>query len=159
MQAKKGKTSAATFTMQDEAMSVSVRLMEDSQVMVLAVTRSGQAHLYKYQPNGTTPKPIKPSLNIFVTSDTSQKEQNMQQIPILKGQLTEDTKCLLAYGSFLNINFEKVVPDFSEKVMYLERTDYKKQKEKKDETVSKVKATDTEGEVQYLVPGINDQQN
>ncbi|XP_043461904.1 WD repeat-containing protein 43 [Leptopilina heterotoma] len=152
-EAKKGKTSAATFTMQDEAMSVSVRLMEDSQVMVLAATRSGQAHLYKYQPNGTTPKPIKPSLNIFFTSDTSQKEQNMQQIPILKGQLTEDTKCILAYGSFININFEKVVPDFSEKVMYLERTDYKKQKEKKDEAVSKVKATDTEGEVQYLVPG------
>lgn len=139
--------------MQDEAMSVSSRLIEDSQVMVLAVTRSGQAHLYKYQPNGTTLKPIKPSSNIFVVADSSQKEQNIQQIHILKAQLTEDRKCLLAYGSFSNITFEKVAPDFSEKVMYLERTDYKRPREKKEEALSKIKATDIEGEVQYLVPG------
>ena len=139
--------------MQDEGMSVSLRLIEDTKVMVLAVTRSGQAHVYKYQPNETIIKPIKPSLNILVVSDSSQKEQNLQQIPILKGHLTEENKCLLAYGSFLNITFEKVAPDFSEKVMYLERTDYKRPREKKEEGLSKIKATETEGDVQYLVPG------
>ena len=135
-------------------MSVSVRLIKDSQVMVLVVTRSGQAQVFNYQPNGTTLKQIKSTLNIIIVSDGSQKEQNLQKIPILKAQLTEDNQCLLAYGSFLNITFEKVTPDFSKKGDWiLKRADYKRAREKKEEAISKIKATDTEGEVQYLVPG------
>jgi len=140
--------------MQDEATSVSAFVMEESQVVVLATIRSGQAQLFKYQPNGHS-KPLKPSLSVAVAADINQKE-TVQQIPILAGQLTEDEKLLLAYGSYLNLTFEKVTPDFSDKVQCLirsERSDAKKSKEKKAEAVSKIKSTVIEGDVQYLAPG------
>lgn len=145
----------ATLSMQDEATSVSTILVEESQqVVVLATTRSGQAQLFKYQPNGHT-KPLKPSLNIAVAADVNQKE-TVQQIPILAGHLTEDEKVLMAYGSYLNLTFEKVTPDFSDKVQCLvrsEKLDTKKLKERKDETISKVKPTSIEEDVKYLAPG------
>lgn len=152
---KKDKSSIATLAIQDDAVSVSVCTMEESYSMVLATTKSGQAHLFKYQRNGRCLKPLKPSLNVVVASDSSQKE-SVQQIPILTAQLTEDTKLLLAYGSFLNLTFEKVVPDFSDKIQCLVRLDVKKSKEKKDEAISKVKATEIEGDVAYFAPGTTD---
>lgn len=137
--------------MQDEALSVSVHVNEESQVMVLAVTRSGQAHVFKYQPNGRS-KPLKPTLNIAVASDVHQKE-TIQQIPILMAKLIENEKLLLAYGSYMNLTFEKVTPDFSDKIQYLIRSEVKRTKERKEESVTKVKATITEDNVEYLVPG------
>lgn len=140
--------------MQDEATSVSILVAEELQVVVLATTQSGQAQLFKYQPNGHT-KPLKPSLNIAVAADVNQKE-TVQQIPILGGHLTEDEKLLLAYGSHLNLTFEKVTPDFSDKVQCLirsEKLDTKKSKEKKEETISKIKSTAIEEDVEYLAPG------
>jgi len=135
--------------MQDDATSVSTLVME-LQVVVLATIRSGQAQLFKYQPNGHS-KPLKPSLSVAVAADINQKE-TIQQIPILAGQLTQDEKLLLAYGSYLNLTFEKVTPDFSDKIQCLIRSDAKKLKEKKEE-VSKIKNTAIEGDVQYLAPG------
>lgn len=139
--------------MQDEAMSISILVAEDAQVVVAVTTQSGQAHMFKYQPNGHT-KPLKPSLNIVVAADVTQKE-TVQQIPILAAHLTEDEKLLLAYGSYLNLTFEKVIPDFSDKMQCLirsERLDTKKFKERKEETISKVKSTSIE-DVEYLAPG------
>lgn len=124
------------------------------QVGILVTTQSGQAQLFKYQPNGHT-KPVKPSLNIAVAADINQKE-TVQQIPILAGHLTEDEKLLLAYGSYFNLTFEKVMPDFSDKVQCLirsERLDTKKSKERKEEAISKVKPTAIEEDVEYLAPG------
>lgn len=140
--------------MQDEATSISILVAEELQVVVLVTTQSGQAQLFKYQPNGHT-KPLKPSLNIAVAADVNQKEA-IQRIPILTGHLTEDEKLLLAYGSYLNLTFEKVMPDFSDKVMCLvrsERLDTKKAKERKEETISKIKPTAIEEDVEYLAPG------
>ncbi|KAL2724285.1 WD repeat-containing protein 43-like [Vespula squamosa] len=148
---KNDKCSVATLAMQDEALSVSVHVNEESQVMVLAITRSGQAHVFKYQPNGRS-KPLKPTLNIAVASDVHQKE-TIQQIPILMAKLIENEKLLLAYGSYMNLTFEKVTPDFSDKIQYLIRSEVKKTKERKEESVTKVKATITEDNVEYLVPG------
>lgn len=152
---KNDKASVTTLAMQDEATSVSILVAEELQVVVLVTTQSGQAQLFKYQPNGHT-KPLKPSLNIAVAADVSQKE-TVQQIPILAGHLTEDEKLLLAYGSYLNLTFEKVIPDFSDKVQCLirsERLDTKKSKERKEETISKIKPTAIEEDVEYLAPGI-----
>ncbi|XP_070151555.1 WD repeat-containing protein 43 [Polyergus mexicanus] len=153
---KNDKASMATLAMQDEATSVSTIVVEESQqVVVLATTRSGQAQLFKYQPNGHR-KPLKPSLNIAIAADVNQKE-TVQQIPILAGHLTEDEKMLLMYGSYLNLTFEKVTPDFSDKVQCLvrsEKLDTKKSKDRKEETISKVKPTSIEEDVKYLAPGI-----
>ncbi|XP_011642160.1 WD repeat-containing protein 43 [Pogonomyrmex barbatus] len=152
---KNDKASIATLAMQDEATSISILVAEESQVIVLATIQSGQAQLFKYQPNGHT-KPLKPSLNIAVAADANQKE-TVQQIPILAGYLTEDGKLLLAYGSYVNLTFEKVIPDFSDKLQCLvrsERLDMKKSKEKKEESISKIKPTVIEEDVKYLAPGI-----
>ncbi|KAG5309325.1 WDR43 protein, partial [Acromyrmex insinuator] len=152
---KNDKASIATLAIQDEATSISILVAEELQVGILVTTQSGQAQLFKYQPNGHT-KPVKPSLNIAVAADINQKE-TVQQIPILAGHLTEDEKLLLAYGSYFNLTFEKVMPDFSDKVQCLirsERLDTKKSKERKEETISKVKPTAIEEDVEYLAPGI-----
>ncbi|KAK2586858.1 hypothetical protein KPH14_009796 [Odynerus spinipes] len=148
---KNDKSSVATLAIQDEATSVSVSVNEESQVIVLATTRSGQAHIFKYQPNGRS-KPLKPTLNIAVASDANQKE-TIQQIPILTAKLTEDEKLLLAYGSYTNLTFEKITPDFSDKMQCIIRSDNKRTKEKKEESVTKIKATVTEDNVKYLAPG------
>ena len=126
--------------------------MKDAQIQILSVTRSGHAQLFKYHANGTSSKPIKPALNILVAADTAQKE-SVQQIPIIIGELTEDAKMMLAYGSFLGLTIEKVVPDFSDKVQCLARTDLRRTKEKKEEAITKVKSADTEEKVEYLAPG------
>ncbi|XP_050491841.1 WD repeat-containing protein 43 [Bombus huntii] len=145
------RTAVASLALQDDPISVSTHISENFQVIVLVVTRSGQAHLFQYQPNGRS-KPLKPSLNIAVASDISQKD-SVQQISILNGILTEDEKLLLAYGTYLNPIFEKVTPDFSDKVQYLVRSEYKKSKDRKEE-ISKVKSTIIEDDVEYLTPGI-----
>lgn len=78
----------------------------------------------------------------------------MQQIPIIIGELTKDAKMMLAYGSFLGLTIEKVVPDFSDKVQCLVRTDLRRTKEKKEEAVTKVKMQADEQDVEYLAPGM-----
>ncbi|OAD55589.1 WD repeat-containing protein 43 [Eufriesea mexicana] len=145
------RTPVASLALQDDPISVSTNISVNSQVMVLVVTRSGQAHLFQYQPNGQS-KPLKPSLNIAIASDINQKD-SVQQISILNARLTEDQKLLLAYGTYLNPIFEKVTPDFSDKVQCLVRSEYKKNKDRKEE-ISKVKSTIIEGNVEYLAPGI-----
>ncbi|XP_029035150.1 WD repeat-containing protein 43 [Osmia bicornis bicornis] len=145
------RAAVASLALQDDAISVSVNVSESSQVVVLVVTRSGQAHIFQYQPNGRT-KPLKPSLNIAVASDISQKD-SIQQIPILDAKLTEDQKLLLSYGTHINPVFEKVTPDFSNKVQCLVRSDSKKNKDRKEE-ITKIKPTVIEGNVEYLAPGI-----
>ncbi|XP_015604522.1 WD repeat-containing protein 43 [Cephus cinctus] len=149
---KKEKHAVATLTMQDEAVCVSVRVVDNCQIMVLAITRSGHTHLYKYQPNGHCSKPIKPSISILIASDASQKDL-VQQVPVLLGQLTEDAKLLLAYGSYLNLTFEKLTPDFSDKVQCLVRSDVRKSRERREGAITKVKVPETEGNVEYLLPG------
>ncbi|KZC07222.1 PREDICTED: WD repeat-containing protein 43 [Dufourea novaeangliae] len=148
---KPDRTPVASLALQDDAISVSVNISKESQVIVLVITRSGQAHLFHYQQNGRS-KPLKPSLNIAVASDISQKE-GVQQIPILDAKLTEDQKLLLAYGAYLSPTFERMTPDYSNKVQCLVRSENRKNKEKKDE-ISKVKNTIIEDNVEYLAPGL-----
>ncbi|XP_076757696.1 WD repeat-containing protein 43 isoform X1 [Xylocopa sonorina] len=145
------RTPVASLALQDDPISVSTNISENSQVMVLVVTRSGQAHLFQYQPNGRS-KPLKPSLNIAVASDASQKD-SIQQIPILDAKLTEDQKLLLSYGTYINPIFEKVTPDFSNKVQCLVRSELKTKRDRKEE-ISKVKPVTIEDNVEYLTPGI-----
>ncbi|XP_017888745.1 WD repeat-containing protein 43 [Ceratina calcarata] len=146
------RTPVASLAIQDDPISVSANVLENSQVMVLVVTRSGQAHLFQYQLNGRS-KPLKPSLNIAVASDVSQKD-SVQQISILNGRLTDDQKLLLVYGTYINPVFEKVIPDFSDKVQCLVRSEFRKGKDRKEE-ISKVKSVIIEeNNVEYLTPGI-----
>lgn len=145
------KNAVAIFAMQDDAVSVSARVSDDSQMEVLAVTRSGRAQLFKHQPNGRSAKPLKPALSVLVGTNRGAKD--VQQIQILTAKLTEDSKLLLAYGSYLNITFERVTPDFTDKIQHLLRAESKKLKEKNEIAVSKLKPTNVDGDVEYLVTG------
>ncbi|XP_076665868.1 WD repeat-containing protein 43 [Andrena cerasifolii] len=148
---KSDRTPVTNLALQDDAISVSVNVSENSQVIVLVVSRSGQAHLFQYQTNGRS-KPLKPSLNVAVASDISQKD-SVQQISILDAKLTDDQKLLLVYGTYFNPIFERVVPDFSDKVQCLVRSETRRNKDKKED-ISKVKTTIIEDNVEYLAPGI-----
>ena len=144
----KERKSAATLTMQDDALSVSARVFDDGQIAILAANRSGQAHIFKYALNFLNDKPLKPALSVVIALDSTQK--TAQQIPIQAAELTEDAKLLLAYGSMLNLAFERLTPDFSDNVQCLLRADLKRTKEKKEEAITKVKVAETEGNVVYL---------
>ncbi|XP_012260662.2 WD repeat-containing protein 43 [Athalia rosae] len=145
------KNSVAILAMPDDPVSVSTHVNEESQIEVLAVTRSGTAHLFKHQPNGRSSKPLKPVLAVVIASNRGQKESS-SQISILSGKIWEDSRLLLAYGSPLGMMFEKVVPDFSEKLQCLVRSERKKST-KQDREFSKLKATEVDGDVEYLVAG------
>lgn len=134
--------------LQDETTFISTFVAEESQVVqVLAVTRSGQALLFKYQPNGRI-KPLKPSLSINVISEDSKK-----QCPILAGHLTDDEKLLLAYNNHLTLFLEKVVPDFSEKVQCLTRTIWRQPKERTLHEITKEMPTNIDGNAKYILGG------
>ncbi|KAJ8680421.1 hypothetical protein QAD02_016208 [Eretmocerus hayati] len=150
-EAQKDMVPVATLTLPDEALSFSVRTMKDSQIWILSVTRSGHAQLFKYQANGVSPKPIKPTLNVMVAAEAGQKE-SVQQIPIIVAELAEDGKMILAFGSFLGLTIEKVVPDFSDKVQCLVRNDQRKMKEKKEVNATKVKNPISD-DAEYITAG------
>lgn len=151
-QRKKDKTSIASLTMQDDPISLSVSLVENSQLAILSVNRSGQVHLFSYHPNGQCTKPLKPAVTVVIAADSNQKE-SVQQVPIQSAHLTSDGKMLLAYGSLINVIFERVLPDYSSKIMGLVRSDGRKLKEKKEEALTKVKVIEADDNVEYLVPG------
>ncbi|XP_011305211.1 WD repeat-containing protein 43 [Fopius arisanus] len=151
---KKERASIASLTMQDEPMSVSAKSSEiNSQITVLAVNRSGQANLFTYQPNGQCTKPLKPVMTVVIAADSNQKE-SVQQVSIQSAELTADGKMFLAYGSLINLTFEKILPDLSCKIMGLVRSDCRKLKEKKEEALTKVKMVETsDNNIEYLAPG------
>ncbi|KAK0092601.1 hypothetical protein PV326_001058 [Microctonus aethiopoides] len=148
----KNQTSVGSLTMQDDPVSLHAQVNENSQITILSTNRSGQAHVFVYQPNGKCSKPLKPSVTVLIASESRQKE-GIQSIPIQSAYLTLDNKMLLAYSSLLTLTFEKIEPDFSDKVQALVRSEIKWSKERKEEAVSKVKSVETEGNVEYLSPG------
>ncbi|XP_034944637.1 WD repeat-containing protein 43 [Chelonus insularis] len=146
------KTAVATLTLQDDPVSLSVKMKENSQLSILTTNRLGQCHFFSYQLNGISLKPLKPTLTVVIASDSKEKD-TIPQIPIQSAHLTEDDKFLIAYGSRLSLTFEKITPDFSDKFLGLVRSEIKWTKEKKEEAVAKVKSIETEGNVEYLATG------
>lgn len=136
--------------MQDDPASITAHVVGDSQIEVLAVTKSGQAQLFKHQPNGRGSKPLKPALTVAVNI---MRKEIAKQTPILAGKLTEDSKLLLAYGSYVMLTFETVVPDFSDKIQRLVRTDVKNLKERNVLGTTKIKPMAITRDVEYLVAG------
>ncbi|XP_044576706.1 arylphorin subunit alpha-like isoform X3 [Cotesia glomerata] len=149
--AMKAKTSIATLTMQDDPVSVSVKLNNQSQIVILATNRTGQCHLFVYQPNGLSTKPLKPTVTVIITTESADKD--VTPVAILSSQLTEDNKMLLAYGTLVSLAFDRIVPDLSEKIQMVVRKNVKWTQEKKTEALSKVKNVVTDGDVKYVAPG------
>lgn len=134
-------------------MSNSVHITKQSEILVLSISRSGQAHLFKYQKNGSFSKPLKPIVNIFIASENSSQNKSAHQIPIVTSMITNNCKLLIAYGVLPALTIEEVEIDFSNEVQCLIRTDLWKSKEKKEEAVTKIKVPDSETNVAYISQG------
>ncbi|XP_014227299.1 WD repeat-containing protein 43 [Trichogramma pretiosum] len=152
-QAKKDISPVATLTLSDEVLNYSIKCTKDGQIFVLSTTRSGNAQLFKYQANGVSCKPVHPILNVIIATDS---EQKAKQIPILTTCFLDETAMTLAYGSFIALTIEKVVPDFSDKSQCLIRQESKKSKNEQKEAMTKVKTLGETG-AQYLGPGDQEQ--
>ncbi|KAF7990041.1 hypothetical protein HCN44_008715 [Aphidius gifuensis] len=161
---KKNKTPTTSLQLNDDPVSLSVKNYDDnSTITILAANRSGQVNVFNYQPNGQTIKQLNPSLTVIIASDSSsslstptqqQKDSSqVQSIPIQTACLTDDQKLLIAYGKLIDLTFEKLTPDYSDKVQSLIRTDGRKLKDKKDESISKIKAVDTDN-AEYVTSGL-----
>lgn len=116
--------------------------------------KSGPLHLFKYQPNGVSLKPVQPTLTLKLLSSTQQKKDPL--IPALRGELTDNMNMIFAYGmNQFNIGFDEVVPDFAhnEQFKVVKVFEEKKSKEQKDGVLMKMATTEMEKNVEYAVPG------
>lgn len=159
----KNKTPKISLQLNDDPVSLSVKSYDDnSSATIVAANRSGQVNVFNYQPNGQSAKQLNPNLTVIIASDSSsssssttpqQKDSSqVQSIPIQTACLTDDKKLLIAHGKLIDLTFEKLTPDYSDKVQSLIRTDGRKLKDKKDENLSKIKAVDTDN-AEYISSG------
>ncbi|CAH0718606.1 unnamed protein product, partial [Brenthis ino] len=120
---------------------------ESTKVNLVASTRSGVVHYYTHLLNGTSTKPIKPSVTIQVTTEDA------QPLPLQCCRITGED-LLLGYSNGPALLFEKVTPDTKSKTQVLIRGNAKeksKGKEKEINEVNKVKV-DTYNDVTYVEP-------
>ncbi|KAG8042146.1 hypothetical protein G9C98_000137 [Cotesia typhae] len=125
--------------------------LSESQIVILATNRTGQCHLFVYQPNGVSTKPLKSTVTVIITTETADKD--VTSVPILSSQLTDDNKMLLVFGTLLSLTFDRIAPDFTEKIQMVVRKNVKWTQEKKVEALSKVKNVVIDGDVEYVAPG------
>ncbi|CAG9573028.1 unnamed protein product [Danaus chrysippus] len=137
-QRKKSLTSSTVpvptynFVLEDAPRIIDVELKVENgatRLSLAAATRSGVVHYYGHLLNGASPKPVKPSVTIQVTTEDA------QPLPLQCVQLPKTGDLLIGYCSGPAIVFEKVIPDLKTKTQVLIRGD--KSKEDKNEVVAK----------------------
>ncbi|XP_052747947.1 WD repeat-containing protein 43 [Galleria mellonella] len=123
---------------------------EGSSLQIAAATRSGVVHYYRHTLNGSSVKPIKPSVTIQVTSSGA------TPFPLQCCHLRSQD-VLVGYTSGPVTLFENVTPDLKSKTQILIRAEQSEQTSKvdkrKNETneVNKVRTGDTK-DVTYVEP-------
>lgn len=139
----KNTNNAGSFLMEDIAFDVSYKLESDGSLKLGAVTRSGVLHIYlidnilKAQ---ATTKPSRPKVTIEIASHAT---QIVTPISILTAALDfgiNSKNIQIGYGDRLNMQFESIELDFTEKRQVLIRKNPKKEKSNKsfDEKEKKV---------------------
>ncbi|XP_055855975.1 WD repeat-containing protein 43 [Episyrphus balteatus] len=124
---KKGKNKASTCTllMEDIAHTLSCQLDDEGNLKLASVTRSGVIHVYLIPlDNIKSEKPMKPKVTIEIASDSASV---IQPIPAIAASLEHAMKgqILFCYGDRQFLTFEQIVPNYSEKLQVLVRTDPK----------------------------------
>lgn len=127
----KNKNPSCTFLMEDIAYGVSCKVDNEDNLQIAAVTRSGVVHFYVNPIDNIKPdKPIKPKVTIGVASDS---DTVITPIPAIAASINSGPKAkdiLIAYGDKQFLQFENVVPNFTEKLQSLIRNDPKLQTSK-----------------------------
>ncbi|XP_036333212.1 WD repeat-containing protein 43 [Rhagoletis pomonella] len=125
---KKGrnKSAACTLLMEDVAHCLTSHVDNESNLRVASVTRSGVIHMYLIAAdNVKAEKPIKPKLTIKLASDSTTV---IAPIPVVSVSLQHNYRpqeLIFGYGSSSFLVFERLTPNFEEKLQVLIRTDPK----------------------------------
>ncbi|CAK1549357.1 unnamed protein product [Leptosia nina] len=143
------ETPTYNFILEDAPKFVDVNIKSDAngtKLSLAAATRSGVVHYYGHMLNGSTTKPIKPSVTIQVST------ADANPLPLTCCQLPNNGEILLGYRNGPVLTFEKVAPDLSTKTQVLIRGDGdKKQKPaKSNDTTKEVSNRNTD--VTYVEP-------
>ncbi|XP_075987945.1 WD repeat-containing protein 43 [Anticarsia gemmatalis] len=138
-------TSTYNFVLEDAPKIIDVDLKQEdgaTRLRLAAATRSGVVHYYGHMLNGSSSKPIKPTVTIQVSSDEA------RPLPLQCCRLTA-TDLLLGYTDPPVLLFERVTPDLKSKTQILIRET--KKKHKQTDNVNKTRSDDS-AQVTYVEP-------
>ncbi|KAJ8707952.1 hypothetical protein PYW08_010318 [Mythimna loreyi] len=144
-------TPTYNFVLEDAPRIVDVELKEEdgaTRLSLAAATRSGVVHYYGLMLNGSSTKPIKPTVTIQVSSGEA------RPLPLQCCRLPPSGDLLLGYWNGPVLTFEKVTPDLKSKTQFLIRGDSKESKKKVKQTneVNKVRTEHDTSQVTYVEP-------
>ncbi|XP_068624441.1 WD repeat-containing protein 43 [Battus philenor] len=144
-------TPTYNFVLEDAPRIIDVNVEKDesgSKIQLSAATRSGVVHFYSHLLNGSSTKPIKPSVTVQVTT------ADATPLPLQCCKLTTTGDMLLGYMNSTALMFERVTPDMNTKTQVLIRGDKKESKKKVKQTneVNKVRSDQKNDEVTYVEP-------
>ncbi|XP_056022071.1 WD repeat-containing protein 43-like [Ostrea edulis] len=146
----KDKSSIASFSLPEEPVMLDLR-KEQEEVILAAVTKSGQVNVFVHTMNGKVKKPLKPKVTIQIASSGG-NDSIPKPIQILASQLCEDQRLLLVYGNYLKPVFEKLVLDMSSSDVCLIREEPVLSSVKHQAEVSKLKMPGVSNDVTILAP-------
>lgn len=121
------------------------------EVILAAVTRSGQVLIFDHTMNGKVKKPLKPKLTIQIASSGG-RDSVPKPIQVLASHLCEDQRLLIVYGNYLKPVFEKVELDMTSSDMCLIRDEPVLSTMKQQGDVAKVKTPTVTNDVTVLAP-------
>lgn len=148
--AVKDKSSTATFSLPEDPVMLDLRKNQD-EVVLAAVTRSGQVLIFDHTMNGKVKKPLKPKLTIQIASSGG-SDSVPKPIQVLASHLCEDQRLLIVYGNYLKPVFEKVELDMTSSDMCLIRDEPVLSTMKQQGDVAKVKTPTVTNDVTVLAP-------
>ncbi|XP_026743401.1 WD repeat-containing protein 43 [Trichoplusia ni] len=147
-------TQTYNFVLEDAPRILDVELKDDDgavRLRLAATTRSGVVHYYGHMLNGSSLKPIKPSVTIQISSGDA------RPLPLQCCRLPPSGDLLLGYWHGPIMTFERVTPDLKSKTQILIRGEAKEPKKKVKQTqqaneVNKVKSEHDAKQVTYVEP-------
>ncbi|XP_054740556.1 WD repeat-containing protein 43 isoform X2 [Anastrepha obliqua] len=125
---KKGRNKSATCTllMEDVAHCLTSHVDNDRNLRVASVTRSGVIHVYLIAvENIKAEKPIKPKLTIEIASDSATVIAPIPAISVSLRHSAHPQELIFGYGNSSFLVFERLKPNFAEKLQVLIRADPK----------------------------------
>ncbi|KAF9813087.1 hypothetical protein SFRURICE_000047 [Spodoptera frugiperda] len=140
-------TPTYNFVLEDAPRLVDVELKSEdgaTRLSLAAATRSGVVHYYGLMLNGSSTKPIKPSVTIQVTSAEA------RPLPLQCCRLPPNGDLLLGYWNGPVMTFERVIPDLKTKTQILIRGE--KEAKKKGKHDGKQGRENETSQVTYVEP-------
>ncbi|XP_053966510.1 WD repeat-containing protein 43 [Anastrepha ludens] len=125
---KKGRNKSATCTllMEDVAHCLTSHVDNDRNLRVASVTRSGVIHVYLIAvENIKAEKPIKPKLTIEIASDSATVIAPIPAFSVSLRHSAHPQELIFGYGNSSFLVFERLKPNFAEKLQVLIRADPK----------------------------------